>query len=35
MTAWESKSSDWATPFHLDQFRPKLKIWTPSKRRGY
>jgi len=27
----ESKSLDLATPFHLDQSRPKLTIWTPTR----
>jgi len=27
----ESKSSDLATPSYLDQSRPKLKVWTPTR----
>jgi len=27
----ESKSSDLATPSHLDQSRPNLKVWTPTR----
>jgi len=27
----ESKSSDLATPSYLDQSRPNLKIWTPTR----
>jgi len=27
----ESKSSDLATPSHLDQFCPNLKVWTPTR----
>jgi len=31
VTALESKSSDLAMSSHLDQSRPKLKIWTPTR----
>jgi len=27
----ESKSSDLETPSHLDQSRPNLKVWTPTR----
>jgi len=27
----ESKSSELETPSHLDQSRPKLKLWTPRR----
>jgi len=27
----ESKASALATPSHLDQSRPKLKLWTPMR----
>jgi len=31
ITALESKASALATPSHLDQSRPKLKILTPTR----